>query len=210
MDRPSPQRHSKRSTGSPLILTAFAGARLVVAGQAFAQAPLIPKQVVGLLDRCRRGVSVSHSVLSLFLTLWRTAKKRPCRNCLQDRSLANRGGEIRSRGEAETFERALARETTRDLLNPIRLAVRALTCIQLHSHAFRRFHVRTNALSPPHFVTATVTVRKRSARRAAADIRASILPGSEEYGRALRPECQRRRPQAHTERHREDLALNPV
>ncbi len=88
------------------------------------------------------GVRASYSVLSLFLTLWRTAKKRPCRNCRQDRLLANRGGEIR----------------TRDLLNPIRVAVRALTCIQLHSRAFRRFHFHSVALIPPHFVTATVTV----------------------------------------------------
>jgi len=96
------------------------------------------------------------SVLSLVLSLWRTARKRPCRNYRQDRLLANRGGEIR----------------TRDLLNPIRLAVRALTCIQLHSHTFRRFHLHSVALIPPHFVTATVTVGKRSARRAAAGIRA--------------------------------------
>jgi hypothetical protein len=69
--------------------------------------------------------------------------------------------------------------TTRDLLpssrrrdieqaqpanNPIRVAVHALTCIQLHSRAFRRFHLRTHALIPPHFVTATVTVGKQSAR----------------------------------------------
>jgi len=44
--------------------------------------------------------------------------------------------------------------------NPIRVAVHALTCIHLHSRAFRRFHLRTLALIPPHFVTATVTARK--------------------------------------------------
>jgi hypothetical protein len=94
--------------------------------------------------RGSRGTSAKLSVLSLFLSLSRTAKKRPCRNYRQNRLLPNRGGEIR----------------TRDLLNPIRVAVRALTCIQLYSHAFRRFYFRTVALIPPHFVTATVTVRR--------------------------------------------------
>ena len=56
-----------------------------------------------LLFRAGRRTSVNHSVLSLFLTLWRTAKKRPGRNYRQDRLLHNRGGEIR----------------TRDLLNPM-------------------------------------------------------------------------------------------
>jgi len=92
--------------------------------------------------RISRVTSAKLSVLSLFLTLWRTENKRPCRNSRQGRILHNRGGEIR----------------TRDLLNPIRLAVHALTCIQLISRAFRRSHLRTLALIPPHFVTATVTV----------------------------------------------------
>ena len=41
---------------------------------------------------------------------------------------------------------------------PIRVAVRALTCIQLISRVFRRFHLPTLPLTPAHFVTATVTV----------------------------------------------------
>ena len=51
------------------------------------------------------------SVLSLFLTLWRTAKRRPCRNCRQDRLLLNRGGEIRRRRPD-----LCRRQSTRDLL----------------------------------------------------------------------------------------------
>jgi hypothetical protein len=47
--------------------------------------------------------SASDTALLLFLTLWRTAKKWPCRNYQQDLSLANRGGEIRCRAEGETF-----------------------------------------------------------------------------------------------------------
>jgi hypothetical protein len=64
------------------------------------------------------GVSVSRSVLSLFLTQWRTAKKRPCRNCGQDRFFTNRGGEIRtrdlllsSRVSGETLSRRSLRTT---------------------------------------------------------------------------------------------------
>ena len=82
---------------------------------------------------------------------------------------ANRGGEIRCRRSD-----LCRRQSTRNLLlsshrrdpeqakpanYPIRVAVHALTCIHLHSRAFRRFHLRTVALIPPHFVTATVTVR---------------------------------------------------
>jgi hypothetical protein len=72
---------------------------------------------------------------------------------------ANRGGEIRCRRSD-----LCRRQSTRDLLNPIRVAVHALTCIHLHSLAFRRFHLHSVALIPPHFVTATGTGGKRSAR----------------------------------------------
>jgi hypothetical protein len=68
---------------------------------------------------------------------------------------ANRGGEIRCRRSD-----LCRRQSTRDLLNPIRVAVRALTCIHLHSFTFRRFHLHSVALIPPHFVTATVTVQQ--------------------------------------------------
>jgi hypothetical protein len=71
--------------------------------------------MVALLDRCIQVVSVSHSVLSLLLTLLQTIRKRPCRNCLQNRLLPDRGGEIRCRGEAETLSMRNMR-TTRDLL----------------------------------------------------------------------------------------------
>ncbi|MCK5484552.1 MAG: hypothetical protein KAJ13_12640, partial [Gemmatimonadetes bacterium] len=40
-----------------------------------------------------------------------------------------------------------------------------LNCIKLQSSAFRRFHIHSVALIPPHFVTATVTVRTTTVRQ---------------------------------------------
>jgi hypothetical protein len=126
---------------------------------------------------CRKGIGATplpHAPPPASFRL-QTIKKRPCRNCRQNSLLLNRGGEIRCRRSD-----LCRRQSTRDLLPssrrrdieqaepanyPIRVAVHALTCIQLHSRAFPRFHLHTVALVPPHFVTATVTARNRSARR---------------------------------------------
>ncbi len=70
-----------------------------------------------------RGASARVSVVTLSVTLWRKPKKRLCRNYRQGRVLTNRGGEIRCRGKAETFEQA---EPARPLATSCRRAASAV------------------------------------------------------------------------------------
>ena len=100
-------------------------------------------------------------------------RRRPCRNqrhgpslteSWRRDSLSRRSRDIEhpeganySRPAAvESEARHSSEQRSRD--NPMRVAVRALTCVQLHSRAFPRFRMRTLPFIPPHFVTATVTV----------------------------------------------------